>query len=174
MKNKELIIGAAVASILLFSGVVKAILQPEHSSESVAAVQNEATTRGSEQDSAITKAREKVEAEKKRKALEEIAGHETAIINNWSAKDTPDRLMGVGNLYQYQLDDYYSAIERYRMLVDSFPNHSKTAQAYIEIAACFEKLGEPTQAKYVYREMIESLDPSLQHVQYAKLKLAGG
>jgi hypothetical protein len=56
-------------------------------------------------------------------------------------------------------------------LVDIAPNHSQTPQAYIEIATCYERLGEEAQAMYVYREMTEKLDSSLQHVQFAKLKL---
>ncbi|UCD57339.1 MAG: hypothetical protein JSV16_16285, partial [Candidatus Hydrogenedentota bacterium] len=92
---------------------------------------------------------------------------------HWYSEDTPARLMAVGNLYQYQLGEYYSAIQSYRTLIDSHPNHPKTPQAYIEIAACYERLGEETQAGYVYREMTQSLDPSLTHVKYAKLKLEG-
>jgi hypothetical protein len=34
-------------------------------------------------------------------------------------------------------------------------------------------MGEPAQAMYIYREMVDKLDPSLQHTQYAKQKLEG-
>ncbi len=173
MNKKELIIGAGVVLVLLSLGVLKIFLQPPQSPKVVARPQEEAVVSTSDNVSATMKARENIKAKAREKALAAIAKNEAAMNANWQAADTPDRLMAVGNLYQYQLGDYYSAIQRYRTLVDDYPNHSETPQAYIEIAACYERLGDEEQAKYVYSEMVESLDPSLQHTAYAKLKLEG-
>jgi TolA-binding protein len=54
------------------------------------------------------------------------------------------------------------------------PDHSKVPQAYVEIATCYEKLGEEMQARYVYQEMVDNLDPSLQHAIFAKQKVEEG
>ncbi|GAB4344136.1 MAG: hypothetical protein Kow0099_23280 [Candidatus Abyssubacteria bacterium] len=172
MRSKELIVGAIVAGMLIVAGIVKTFL----ASDSDAAVTREVPNVSfdpTKRVSTTMKIHEEKEAVKVQKALEAIAEHEAKILANRSAKDTPDRLMAVGNLYQYQVGDYYSAIRNYRALVDEYPAHRQIPQAYIEIAACFERMGEPEQAMYVYREMVEKLDPSLQHVLYAKQRLEG-
>lgn len=171
--KKELIAGAIVALVLLTLGVLKIFMHSPQPSEAVAKPQEEAVVPTSQPLSATKKARRNIEAKAREKAFAAIAEHETAMSANWQAADTPDRLMAVGNLYQYQLDDYYSAIQNYRTLVDSYPHHDQTAQAYVEIAACYERLGDEAQAEYVYREMVDALDPTLQHTAYAKLKLEG-
>lgn len=172
LKNKEVAVGIVIALILITLGVFKMLAQTERASGQARPVQNQAVVE-SDQKTTTMKILEEIEAEKREKALAAIAEHEEKISANWRAKDTPDRLMAVGNLYQYQLGDYYSAIQNYRTLVGSHPNHSQTPQAYVEIAACFERIGEDVQARYVYREMLEKLDPSLQHTAYARQKLEG-
>ena len=171
-KTNQLAIGAALAAVLILLGVLKALMQPEQPPKTVPVVVERKIVTPWGDESAIVKAKKKVEEEKKRKALEAIAEHERAINGDFNDENTPDRLIAVGNLNQYQLGDYYSAIESYRAMIDIAPDHSRTPQAYVEIATCYERLGEEAQAMYVYREMVETLDPSLQHVQFAKLKLA--
>lgn len=168
-------IGAIIAFALISLGIVKIFMKPAPPHPRQAAeITGETVVTTSRYASTILQAKERVNAEKKRKALVAIAEHEKIINRNFGDPETSDRLMGVGNLYQYQLGDYYSAIQSYRTLVDSAPNHSQAPQAFVEIATCYERLGEEAQAMYVYQEMVEKLNPSLQHVQFAKLKLEGG
>ncbi len=168
-------IGAIIAFALISLGIVKIFMKPAPPPPRQAAeITGETVVTTSRYASTILQAKERVNAEKKRKALAAIAEHEKIINRNFGDPETSDHLMGVGNLYQYQLGDYYSAIQSYRTLVDSAPNHSQTPQAFVEIATCYERLGEEAQAMYVYQEMVEKLNPSLQHVQFAKLKLEGG
>lgn len=169
-RKKEVIIGVAIAVLLISLGIVKGIRAPSRTVQAAPTIRESVTT-DSEHTSAITKAREKLAEEKKEKALVAISEHQTSINANREAKDTPDRLMAVGNLYQFQVGDYYSAIESYRSLVDNFPKNTKTSQAYVEIADCYERLGRPDQAKFIYQEMVEKLDPATQYAKYAKLKL---
>ncbi len=172
MRNKELIVGAIVAGMLIVAGIAKVFLSPAKepvATRAVSHVSGEVTERVT----TTMRIREEKEVVKVQKAREAIAEHEEKIRLNHSAKDTPDRLMAIGNLYEYQIGDHYSAIQSYRALVDEYPDHSDTPQAYVEIAACFERMGEPAQAMYIYREMVDKLDPSLQHAQYAKQKLEG-
>lgn len=168
-KKKQLIAGVVVAVLLVCIGVYKGLTRPP---EPVKAVSNEETTFVDvTQDSAITKAKQRIKARGKEHALESILEHEEAINRDWHSEDTPDRMMAIGNLYQYQLEDHYSAIQNYRNLVEGFPKHSKAPQAFIEMATCYERLGQEVQAEYIYQEMVESLDPTLDHTKFAKLKL---
>jgi len=171
-KNR-LMLGIALALALIFMGFLKAALQPPPQPKTVEEVPSINTVVFEERVSTAMKVREELDAEKREKALAAIEEHEAAINRNSKSEDTPDRLMAVANLNQYQLGDYHSAIQSYRSLIDSYPRHAKVAQAYVEIATCYERLGDEAQARYVYGEMVQSLDPSLQHVQYAKLKLEG-
>ena len=170
-KINQFTVGAALAAALLLLGVLQIFMRADTPPEATASAVESVIAFPAQNESIIMKARKNLESEKKRRALEAIANHERSINANFNGEQTPDRLMAVGNLHQYQIGDYYSAIENYRMMVDIAPNHSQTPQAYIEIATCYERLGEEAQAMYVYREMTEKLDPSLQHVQFAKLKL---
>jgi tetratricopeptide (TPR) repeat protein len=169
--KKQLAIGVVISLLLIGIGLVKGF----HKSpvQEVAARAPIAVAGTSEPVSTASLLEKKREARRREKALADIAEHKTNIEMNWNAYDTPDRLMAVGNLYQYQLKDSFSAIQNYRDLVSHFPNHSKAPQAYIEIATCYERMGDEVQARYVYQEMVDSLDPSLQHTQFAKLKLEG-
>ncbi|RJP66566.1 MAG: hypothetical protein C4532_15970 [Candidatus Abyssobacteria bacterium SURF_17] len=172
-KRREVLVGAIIALVLLSLGVLKTLLQVAQPPEIAAAPAAETVVVTPEEVSTRMKLAEKLDAARREKARAAIAEHKVLIETNWRAEDTPDRVMAMGNLYQYQLDDYQSAIQQYRSLVSNFPNHSQTPQAYVELATCFERLGDDTQAKYVYREMVDSLDPSLQHTKFARLKLEG-
>ncbi len=172
-KINQFTIGAIIAALFLVLGVAKIILQPAPTPEAAAGITSDIVSPQPQYVSTTQKMKEKVDAEKRRRALEAIEEHEDAIALNLDEDETADRLMAVGNLHQYQLSDYHSAIQSYRMLVDTAPNHSQTPQAYVEIATCYERLGEEDQAMYVYREIVERLDASLQHTQFAKLKIEG-
>jgi TolA-binding protein len=172
IERKELSVGALIVLLLVSLGIVKLIAGgPHHAAPAVTASQNNEDPFASENVSTMVKVREKIAEERRVKAEADIADHEEAISRDWSAADTPDRFMAVGNLKQYQLGDYNAAIQSYRTLVDSYPKHNKTPQAYIEMARCYEEMGNEEQARYIYREMIQVLDPSLQHVAYAKTRL---
>lgn len=172
-QKKELMLGVGAAIVLILFGVLKVILGSAHPSEAVAGPSGETVVTASEHKSTTLKVREQLEAEGRERARAAIEEHKKAISANWYSDETPDRLMAIGNLYQYKVEDNHSALEHYRALIDNFPQHSGVPQAYVEIATCYEKLGEPAQAMYVYQEMIEKLDPSLQHTKFAKLKLEG-
>ena len=164
-------IGAIVAAVLILLGVVRIFTRPEPPPEIVRASINNVGVTDYANESTALKVENKIKTEGQRRALEAIEKHEKAIAGDFGGAETADRLMAVGNLHQYQMNDYYSAIQNYRMLVDEDPNHSKAPQAFIEIATCYEKLGDEVQARYVYQEMVDTLDPSLQHAQFAKLQL---
>jgi len=169
-RKREIIIGAAIAILLISLGILKAFMEPSRPVQASPTLRESVTT-GPEHASAITRARERLAVEKKEKALAAISEHQVLINANWQAKDTPDRLMAVGNLYQFQVGDYYSAIQSYRSVVDNFPKNTKAPQAYVELADCYERLGRPDQAKFIYQEMVEKLDPTTEHAKFAKLKL---
>ena len=171
--GNQLMLGAVVALMLVSVGILKILLEPQPSPKTTQEIKSEGIISAEEHVSTIKRVRGKLDAEKRQKALAAIEEHEAAINLNWKTDDIPDRLMAIGNLNQYQLGEYYSAIQSYRSLIESYPSHSKVAQAYIEMATCYERLGDETQARYVYDEMVQSLDPSLEHVRYAKLKLEG-
>jgi tetratricopeptide (TPR) repeat protein len=170
-EKKSLLIGAAICILLIAAGLVKGATKAPAPQAPVRAQQG--VVENSEPLSTDEKVAEKREIERRSKALAAIADHEAAIQADWRSQDTPDRMVAIGNLYQYQIGDYYSAIASYRNLISHFPDHDKAAQAYVEIAACYERVGDETQARYVYQEMVDSLDPSLEHTKYAKLKLEG-
>jgi hypothetical protein len=164
-------VGAIAAAVLILLGVVKIFTRPEPPPEVVTPVINNVGVTDLGHESTALKVKDKIKTEGQRRAREAIAEHEKALADDFGGEETANRLMAIGNLQQYQLSDYYSAIQNYRMLVDDDPNHSVAAQAFIEIATCYQKLGDEVQARYVYQEMVETLDPSLQHVKFAKLQL---
>lgn len=167
--KKQLLVGVAISVLLIGIGIVKGI---NKAPSPQAAVTAQATTaQEAKSESVADQVRDRQESERREKALAAIEEHKKAIERDWHAEDAPDRMMAIGNLYQYQLKDYYSAIQSYRDLVANFPDNSQAAQAYVEIAGCYEKMGDEVQARYVYQEMVDALDPSLEHVKYAKLKL---
>ncbi len=172
-KRNGLLIGIAVAVVFVTLGILKEFLGSSPSDEIMAKPQTQVEVPYQEEVTMQMKVKERLAAEKREKALTAIAEHEKIMSHAPGAEDTPDRAMAIGNLYQYQIGDYYSAIKSYRNLVDCYPTHSQTPQAYVELATCYERLGDQTQANFVYREMVEKLDPSLQHTQFAKKKLAG-
>lgn len=167
-------VGAIAAAILILLGVVKIFTAPEPPPKAVTARAYTVGDTGAVHQSTTEQVKEKISAEGQRRALESIAEHERAIAGDFGGEETPDRLMAVANLQQYQIGDYYSAIQNYRTLVDMNPDHSQTPQAYVEIATCYEKLGDEMQVSYIYQEMVNELDPSLQHAIFAKQKLEEG
>jgi len=172
VSKKELIIGAVVAALFITFGVVKVVTSPPEPEKPVVVNTLKPADYAADGNiSAVQKVRDKKAAEGREKARAAIKEHEEAITNDWASPYTPDHLMAVGNLYQYQLDDYDSAIQRYATITAEHPQHTQTPWAYIEMAKCYERKGDHVQANYVYREMIEKLDPSLQHVAYAKNRL---
>ena len=164
-------VGAIAAAVLILLGVVRIFTRPEPPPKVVTASVNNVGVTDYGHESTALKVKEKIKTEGQRRALEAIAEHEKALAGDFGGEETPDRLMAVGNLHQYQMNDYYSAIQNYRMLVDEDLNHSKAPQAFIEIATCYEKLGDEVQARYTYQEMVDTLDPSLQHVRFARIQL---
>jgi tetratricopeptide (TPR) repeat protein len=167
-------IGAIAAAVLILLGVVKMFTEEEAPPEVVAIKTYNVGDTGVKHLSTTQQVKDRISAEGQRRAGEAIAEHEKAIAADFNGEDTPDRLIAVANLQQYQLSDYYSAIQNYRTVVDMSPDHSKVPQAYIEIATCYEKLGDEMQARYVYQEMVDNLDPSLQHAIFAKQKIEEG
>ncbi len=168
-------VGAIAAAILILLGVVKMFTGDEAPPPKVVATRAYTVGNTGEVHRSTTElVKENIRSEGQRRALESIAEQEKVIAGDFGGEETADRLMAVGNLQQYQVGDYYSAIQNYRTLVDMNPDHSKTPQAYVEIATCYEKLGDEMQASYVYQEMVNELDPSLQHAIFAKQKLEEG
>jgi tetratricopeptide (TPR) repeat protein len=165
------VVGLIVAAIFLVLGVSKIFTRTEPPPKAATSSVNNIGVTRSDQETTTLKVQEKIKTEGQRRAREAIEQHEKALAMDFGGEETPDRLMAVGNLYQYQLSDYYSAIQNYRTLIDADPNHSKAPQAYVEIATCYKRLGDEIQERYVYEEMLDTLDPSLQHTKFAKLQL---
>ena len=103
--KNHLMLGAAVALVLISLGMLKTLLQPSPPPKTVGEVELKALASAPKHFSTITTVKENLNAEKRRKALAAIEEHEEAIRLNWNSEDTPDRLMAVGNLHQYQLDE---------------------------------------------------------------------
>ena len=165
------IVGAIAAAVLILLGVAKMFRAPEPPPEAATARAFTVGDTGEVHQSTTQQVKDNISAEGQRRASESIAEHEKAIAGDFGGEETPDRLIAVANLQQYQLSDYHSAIQNYRTVVDMNPDHSKVPQAYIEIATCYERLGEEMQARYIYQEMVDKLDPSLQHAIFAKQKI---
>jgi tetratricopeptide (TPR) repeat protein len=170
--RKQLFIGIVIAVLLIIAGLVKGVSSKALTPRAVSAVPQDSMNATKDQpQSTAAFLQEKRKEEREAKAKTAIAENLKAIASDYRGKETPDRLMAVGNLYQYQLGDYYSATEYYQDLIDNFPNRDSVAQAYVELATCYEKLGDEIQSRYVLQEMVDKLDPSLEHVKYAKRKL---
>ncbi|UCD57418.1 MAG: hypothetical protein JSV16_16715, partial [Candidatus Hydrogenedentota bacterium] len=82
--KKELVVGAIVVVVLVSLGIVKLILQGPSPPEAMARPQSEAIVSASDDHlSTRTKAKEKIDAERKRSALAAIAEHEATVNANW-------------------------------------------------------------------------------------------
>lgn len=174
MNRKELIIGAVVAVVLIALGIVWAATRPPVvKKEVVTGTSGGGGTYIPGQDKSATEmAQERRDEKTRENARAIIAEYEQTMAENWNSPETPDLLMAMGNIHQYQLDEYDPAIQKYATIIDNFPTHSQAPKAYLEMAKCYELKGDQVQASYVYREMIEKLDPALeQHIAYAKQKL---
>jgi tetratricopeptide (TPR) repeat protein len=174
MSKKELIIGIVIAVLLISWGVVRVVTRAPSEAEAVTGRTGGGTAvvPVGDDKSAMQKMRDKRAEEGREMARAAIAEHEEAMALDWSSPETPDRLMAVGNLYQYKLDEYDSAIQRYVTIVEEYPKHAQTPQAYLELAMCYERMGDEVQASYVYKDMLDRLDPAyVQHHAYAKKKL---
>ncbi len=167
-------IGAIAAAVLILLGVAKMFRAPEPPPEAAVARAYTVGDTGAIHQSTTQQVKDKISSEGQRRARKSIAEHEKAIAADFGGEQTPDRLIAVANLQQYQLSDYHRAIQNYRTVVDMNPDHSKVPQAYVEIATCYERLGEEMQARYVYQEMVDKLDPTLQHAIFAKQKVEEG
>lgn len=58
-------------------------------------------------------------------------------------------LLANGSVFQNQLNDYPSAIEVYRTIVNRFPDISETEKALFNLANCYERNNQPVQADSV-------------------------
>ena len=101
-------------------------------------------------------------------ALEQIAEHEAKVLENPGDENTPAYLMAMGNLYRQKLLDYEKAAECYERLLYDYEDYDAVRVVYMQLATCYERLGQRDEAKKVYEQMMDVFPAESQEYKIAR------
>ena len=77
----------------------------------------------------------------------------------------------MGNLYRQKLGDYANAVQCYELLLHDYPESEAARTALIELATCYDRLGDHESVRRVYREMTRRFPSDSEEYLWAKLQL---
>lgn len=116
-------------------------------------------------------------------ALEREAARATILAkvreNEEALKTTTDPvrvaayLNGIGNMYYQRLQDYEAAAGYFERVVAEHPGCAGIAQTYVQLAMCYERLGQPEKRTATLRRMLEAFPNDSQEYAYAYQELYG-
>ena len=107
------------------------------------------------------------------RALEIIRSHEEKVQADPTAADAPALMAAAGNLYRQKVGDYAEAARCYEVLLGDYPDSVVTRTAYVQLATCYEQLGESEKSMKTYNRMLEFFPEGSQEHQFALAKLTG-
>ncbi|HOZ48405.1 MAG TPA: tetratricopeptide repeat protein [Candidatus Hydrogenedentes bacterium] len=105
------------------------------------------------------------------RAAEIIAEHESKVEEAPESEEAPALLCAAGNLYRRKLGDYDEAIRTYEVLLHDYPDWEGILRVYLNLAACYEQVGNDDGATWVYRKMTERFPEGSPEHQYARIQL---
>ena len=105
--------------------------------------------------------------EEKQKA---VARHRTRYDSNPNDPDAETLLRAMGNLYK-QTGDTKNAAWAYQTLLLRFPDGADTTSVRMELAGCYELLGERENLTGLYLEMMKTFPQDSNEYKYAQASL---
>lgn len=121
--------------------------------------------------SRIQAAREKERpdpVEEAEQTIEELRARVDADLDD---PERPALLQAMGNLYRHSLMDYENAAWCYQQIVLNYPDYGATPVVYINLADCYEKLGDEEGVQRTYLEMMRVLPQDSREYEYARQML---
>lgn len=80
---------------------------------------------------------------------------------------------GIGNMYYQRLQDYEAAAGYFERVIAEHPGCVGIAQTYVQLAMCYERLGQPDKRTATLRRMLEAFPNDSQEYAYAYQELYG-
>jgi tetratricopeptide (TPR) repeat protein len=107
------------------------------------------------------------------KAIEVIGAHQKRIEKDRESEEAPALYAAMGNLYRLKVQDYEEAARCYELLLLDYPDWPNIRTVYVQLATCYERLGDWKGVERVYKGMMAKFPKESQEYQYAQAKLAG-
>lgn len=108
---------------------------------------------------------------KEEKTLAIIAAHRQRVEEEPKSEESPALLSAMGNLYRQKLGDYEEAIQCYLWVLDKYPEWHGILRAYLNLAACYERLEQHDDVEWVYKQMMRKFPKDSQEYLFAKAQL---
>ena len=106
-------------------------------------------------------------AEEKLKAINE---HRARFEADPEGPEADALLSAMGNLYK-QLGDFNNAAWAYQQFLKRFPDNSGRTGVYMNLAACYDQLGEADKLRTLFVEMMKEFAPDTNQYKYAEARL---
>jgi tetratricopeptide (TPR) repeat protein len=100
-----------------------------------------------------------------------IAEHQAKLDADPRSPDAPAFLDAMANLYRQRMGDYVNAAQCYERLLIDYPQWEGIQRVYAQLATCYERSGDSSNAQRVYKKMMDVFPPESQECLYAKAKL---
>lgn len=89
------------------------------------------------------------------RALLVIEKYETRLAERPDSTDAPALVFAIANLYQRKVRDYEQASEHYMALLAEYPDWEGRRLVFMQLAHCFEMLGDVEGQQWMYHSMLE-------------------
>jgi len=87
--------------------------------------------------------------------------------------DSAATLMAIGNLYRDRLMDYGQAAAYYEQTLNDYPDTEFRRDIYIQLADCYDRLGDFELRDAVYRDMLDFFPEDSEEHLFARAQLGG-
>ncbi|NUM54388.1 MAG: tetratricopeptide repeat protein [Candidatus Hydrogenedentes bacterium] len=116
-------------------------------------------------------------AEERAKAREAtmalIRENEAALATNPEPDKAAAYVNGIGNMYFQRLQDYPAAASHFERAISDYPDAPTHYHTFIQLAMCYERMGDQEKRKATLRRMMESYPADSQQYAYAYSELYG-
>ena len=106
-------------------------------------------------------------AEEKLKTIKE---HRARFEANPDGPEANALLSAMGNLYR-QIGDFNNAAWSYQQYLKRFPERPGRTGVYMNLAACYDQLGEADKLSSLFVEMMKEFPPDSNQYKYAEARL---
>lgn len=100
-----------------------------------------------------------------------IDQYKREIAEGLDADKTALNLRRIGNLYFGELQNYAEAAKHYEEVLARFPDWEGNKDVYINLAACYERLGNRDLEKWTYERILQRFPEDSQEHLFARQKL---
>jgi len=100
-----------------------------------------------------------------------IDDYRQRVENDPEHPDSAATLMAIGNLYRDRLMDFEQAAAYYEQVIAEYPDSEYRRDVYIQLADCYDRMGNFEMRDAVYRDMLEFFPPESEEHQFARNEL---